>query len=126
MSFGTPRTYCLQPGDHGYLDAVAESTERPDLAIAQVLHDQGASRYEVVVDGTRRGYAEYELHGDQITFTHTFTDPAMRGRGLAAIVVRRALDDSRIAGRTVVPQCWYVAQFIDQRPEYADLLALPG
>ncbi len=103
-----------------------ESTERPDPGTAQVVHDEGASRYEVVVDGTRRGHAEYQLHGDVMTFTHTLTDPAMRGRGLAATVVRRALDDARVAGRTVVPQCWYVAQFIDQHPEYDDLLALPG
>ncbi len=105
---------------------MAQSTERPDPGTQQVIHDEGAARYEVIVDGSRGGYAEYELHGDVMTFTHTLTDPAMRGRGLASIVVRKALDDARAAGRTVVPKCWYVAQFIDQHPEYADLLALPG
>jgi predicted GNAT family acetyltransferase len=29
----------------------------------------------------------------------------------------------RSSGRTVVPTCWYVAQFIDGHPDYADLLA---
>jgi uncharacterized protein len=37
--------------------------------------------------------------------------------------VRHALDDVRAAGRTVIPTCWYVAQFIDEHPEYEDLLA---
>jgi hypothetical protein len=37
--------------------------------------------------------------------------------------VRGALDAERAAGHTVVPQCWYVAEFIDRHPDYADLLA---
>ena len=35
---------------------------------------------------------------------------------------RGALDDVRPTGRRVVPSCWYVAQFIDEHPDYADLL----
>jgi predicted GNAT family acetyltransferase len=38
-------------------------------------------------------------------------------------VVRFALDDIRDAGRQVIPSCWYVARFIDEHPEYADLVA---
>jgi len=87
-----------------------------------VVHDAAASRYEIVVDGEVCGFAEYRVDGDVITFFHTVTKPAKRGRGLAAIVVGRALDDARAAGRRVVPQCWYVAQFIDLHPEYADLV----
>jgi predicted GNAT family acetyltransferase len=85
------------------------------------LHPQ-RSRYEVKVDGATAGYLEFEDDGRVRTFTHTVTQPAMRGRGLAAVVVRRGLDDARADGRRVVPQCWYVAQFIDSNPEYADLL----
>jgi len=88
-----------------------------------VVHDAGASRYEVLVDGAVSGFADYRVDGDVITFFHTVTYPAKRGRGLAAVVIRRALDDAREAGRRVVAQCWYVAQFIDQHPGYADLLA---
>jgi predicted GNAT family acetyltransferase len=47
----------------------------------------------------------------------------MRGQGFGAELVRRALDDVRAGGGSVVAQCWYVAQFIDEHPEYADLLA---
>ena len=47
----------------------------------------------------------------------------MQGEGLGAELVRRALDEVRASGATVVPQCWYVAQFIDENPEYADLVA---
>jgi predicted GNAT family acetyltransferase len=47
----------------------------------------------------------------------------MRGRGLGSELVRAALDDVRRRGATVVPTCWYVAEFIDAHPEYGDLLA---
>jgi len=57
-----------------------------------------------------------------ITFTHTATQPELRGNGLAGRVVRQALDDARAASLRVVPKCWYVAQFIDRHPEYRDIL----
>ncbi len=47
----------------------------------------------------------------------------MRNQGLGEVLVRGALDDVLARGGTVVAQCWYVAEFIDQHPEYADLLA---
>ncbi|MCU1397459.1 MAG: hypothetical protein JWN62_568 [Acidimicrobiales bacterium] len=94
-----------------------------DSTHEQIDHDRARSRYELTVDGVVGAYAEYEIIGDTQVFTHTVTLPAMRGRGLAGKLVRRALDDARADARRVVPQCWYVAQFIDQHPEYADLLA---
>jgi predicted GNAT family acetyltransferase len=47
----------------------------------------------------------------------------MRGRGLGAELVRGALDDVRTSGGRIVARCWYVAQFIDEHPEYGDLVA---
>ncbi|HEY4331012.1 MAG TPA: GNAT family N-acetyltransferase [Ilumatobacteraceae bacterium] len=88
----------------------------------EVVHDTERSRYELLVDGEPGAFAEYVLRGNTITFTHTVTEPARRGQGHAAIVVRRALDDARAANLSVVAQCWYVAQFIDLHPEYADLV----
>ena len=87
-----------------------------------IVHHPDASRYELTVDGEVGAYADYELAGETIVFTHTVTLPQLRGRGLAAKIVRHALDDARAEDRTVVPQCWYVAQYIDQHPDYADLL----
>jgi len=42
---------------------------------------------------------------------------------LGAVLVRHALDDVRAKGRTIVPTCWFVAEFVDLHPEYADLVA---
>jgi hypothetical protein len=39
-------------------------------------------------------------------------------------LVQGTLDALRHDGSRVVPQCWYVAQYIDEHPEYEDLLAV--
>jgi predicted GNAT family acetyltransferase len=90
---------------------------------SEVQHDEQRSRYELVVDGRLVGLADYREHDGVRVFTHTEISPERRGEGLGATLVRGALDDTRNAGRTVVPRCWFVGQFIDENPEYADLLA---
>jgi predicted GNAT family acetyltransferase len=80
------------------------------------------SRYELFVDGEIVGIADYRVDGDVIVIPHTEIDRAKRGNGLGAELVRGTLDDIRASGRTVVPQCWYVAEFISEHPDYQDLL----
>ena len=87
-------------------------------------HRQAAHRYELLGDGRVVSYADYRVHDGGATqeFHHTFTEPAERGHGYAAELVRRALDDVRAAGHSVIATCWYVAGFIDAHPEYQHLL----
>lgn len=81
------------------------------------------SRYEATLDGEVVAFADYETRGSIVVMAHTLTIPARRGNGFAAQVVRYALDDIRAAGRKVVASCWFVAKFIDEHPDDADLLA---
>jgi hypothetical protein len=89
----------------------------------QVTRNDEAGRYELLVDGERAAIADFTLRGDVVVMPHTVVDPARRGQGLGAVLVAAALDDVRASGRTVVPSCWYVAEFIDTHPDYRDLLA---
>lgn len=85
------------------------------------------SRYELVHDdGTVLGFADYRDDGTNLVFPHTVIDPAHRGKGWGDVLVQGALDDVRTLGRQVVPSCWFVAQFIDEHPEYGDLRAGVG
>jgi len=88
-----------------------------------VRNNEAESRYEIFVDDEFRGFADYHDNGEAIVFPHTVVEPRYRGNGLGAELVRAALDDVRRLGRPVVAQCWYVAEFIDEHPEYRDLLA---
>jgi hypothetical protein len=94
-----------------------------DSSSPEVHHNAARSRYEISLDGRLVGFADYRAHGDTIVFPHTEIEPSMRNQGLGEVLVRGALDDVRARGGTVVAQCWYVTEFIDQHPEYADLLA---
>jgi len=88
-----------------------------------VIDNEAAQRYELVIDGKVCGIADYRLRGDVMVLPHTEIAREMQGRGLGAVLVDGLLDDVRARGRKVVPQCWYVAQRMQERPETQDLLA---
>ena len=80
-------------------------------------------RYEARVDGELAGYSEYHLTRSSIVFTHTETIPEFQGHGVASAIAKYALDDVRAKGeRDVVPVCPYIHGYIDDHPEYADLV----
>ena len=89
----------------------------------ETRHEPSRNRYELYEDGRLVSLAEYQVQGDQVVFFHTETIPSRQGNGLAEQLVAMALDDQRPTGRTVVPACWFVADFIAAHPEYQGLLA---
>jgi predicted GNAT family acetyltransferase len=89
----------------------------------ETRHNPDAARYEIVDDGDVVGIADYVLNGTTALFPHTEISAARRGQGLGEQLVRFALDDQRRAGNHVVAACWFVAEFIETNPEYADLVA---
>jgi uncharacterized protein len=88
-----------------------------------VRRNDERSRYELYVGDQLTGIADFRVEGRVVVFPHTQIDPSQRGNGLGAQLVQAALDDARASGRSVIARCWYVAQFIDEHPEYRDLLA---
>ncbi|MFE6774514.1 GNAT family N-acetyltransferase [Streptomyces sp. NPDC057702] len=78
-------------------------------------------RYVILVDGQRVGLTAYRDRGEQRVFFHTEIDDAFAGQGLAARLVREALDDVRATGRRVVPVCPYVATYLTRHEEYDDI-----
>lgn len=89
----------------------------------RIVHSPRRERYELFVGSELASVAEYRPAGDALVLDHTETLPSFRGQGLAARVVGFALDDLREQGKSVVPACWFVADFIDANPVYRDLVA---
>jgi predicted GNAT family acetyltransferase len=89
----------------------------------EVRDNPDSSRYELTVDGELVGVAEYYLAGTLLVFPRTEIAQEFRGQGLGAVLVQAALDGARASGHQVVPRCWYVAAFVAEHPEYADLIA---
>jgi predicted GNAT family acetyltransferase len=90
---------------------------------ATVQHDTEARKFFVRQDGGESFVSYVRVDDSTLDFRHTVTEPALRGRGLAAAVVTAGLDYAREHGMKVIPTCSYVAAFLDSHPEYADLRA---
>ena len=87
----------------------------------EVRNNPERSRYELAIDDELVGIADYRVMGDVVVFPHTEIDPSRRRQGLGAQLVKYALDDVRANNRRADAQCWYVAEFIAEHPEYADV-----
>ena len=92
---------------------------------ADIHHDRAehGGRYRLLVDGHEVGELDHVDRDGVRTFTHTGVRPSHEGRGLAAELVRRALDDARAEGVRVVGRCSYVAAYLDRHPADHDLRA---
>jgi uncharacterized protein len=87
-----------------------------------VVHNEAASRFELHMQG-QLCIAQYQMIDGVMWLTHTETPLALQGRGLAAQVVRAALDHARAHGLKVRPACSYVRTYLRRHPEAQDLLA---
>ena len=74
------------------------------------------------LDGDEAGFAAYQVNGDIVTFTHTEVDDRFEGHGVGSRLARAALDDVREQGKQVRPLCPFIARYIREHDEYADLV----
>jgi hypothetical protein len=79
-------------------------------------------RYEIHVDGSLAGFAEYRGHTDTRTFTHTEVDERFEGQGVGSRLVHDALEDARRQGLKVIPMCPFVKAYMGRHPETLDLV----
>lgn len=88
----------------------------------EVIHEKENQRFVIYTDGNEV-YVEYTMTDEKINLYHTFTHPALRGKGLAALVVRAALEFAKENNLKVIPTCSYVQSFITKNAEYKNLVA---
>ncbi len=86
-----------------------------------VRHNPATSRFEATVEG-QPCVAQYRIYGKVMMLTHTGVPKALRGRGIAAALVRAALDHARAKGLKVRPDCSYAESYMQRHPETLDLL----
>jgi uncharacterized protein len=91
------------------------------MSLTDIRHDRDGSRFEAVVDG-QRCVCHYRVYGKVMMLTHTGVPRALRGRGIAAVLVQAALDHARERGLKVRPDCSYAEDYMRRHPETLDLL----
>jgi predicted GNAT family acetyltransferase len=84
-------------------------------------HDPAAHRFSTRLEG-HDAELVYALRDGRMVIEHTGVPEAIGGRGVAAALVKAALEHARAQGWRVVPACSYSAAYVQRHPEYADLL----
>lgn len=87
-----------------------------------IQHDTEGRRFFCVIEG-HEAELTYRVQGERMVIDHTGVPQAIGGRGIAAQLVKAALDYARGRQWRVVPACSYAATYIQRHSEYADLLA---
>ena len=88
------------------------------------LHDNG-SKGRYVLRSAAGDMAELtftKIGEHQIIIDHTEAPDAFRGQGAGLRLVTRAVEDARLAGKTIIPLCPFAAAQFRRHPEWADVL----
>lgn len=93
------------------------------MTTTEFTNERDASRYTMRRDGEIVSALDYNDDGRTVSFTRAFTNLPFRGNGYAADLTAFAVDEAERAGRAVIPMCWYVADWFQEHPERAHLLA---
>jgi predicted GNAT family acetyltransferase len=95
-------------------------------ASVQIVDRPAAERYEALVEGAIAGFLEYRRGPARLLLRHTEVDPAFEGRGIGSALARRAVDDARAAGLTVIVVCPFVRAWLARHPEDAAGIIVRG
>ncbi len=90
---------------------------------SEIVHDEAQRRFTLDRDGQASYLVYRRLDDATVAFVHTYTPPALRGRGTAARVVEHALQWAEAEGLKVVPSCWFVAEYVERMPAWKRVLA---
>lgn len=82
----------------------------------KVQHKPG--EFFIEVNG-KKAVLDYTISGKEMDLFHTFTDPELRGQGLAEQLTLAAFEHAKKNGLRVIPTCEYVRDsFLKKHPEW--------
>lgn len=87
-----------------------KSTDTP------VRDNPTAHRFEIDVDG-QVAFLQYQRKPDRLVLVHTEVPPSLRGRGLANILAKAALQTARTGGLQADVRCPFVRAYLERHPE---------
>lgn len=96
------------------------------VTITHHVQGQGGTYVAHIEGESTEGFLEWEPHsgeGDVRIATHTVVPSEISGRGIAALLVQRLVEDANQLGFTVVPRCSYVAAKFDENPDWEGVRA---
>lgn len=99
----------------------APKASTPALPVA---HEESGTkgRYVVRVDGVEAEMTYTRAGQSLLIIDHTSVPDALRGRGVGAILVSRAVEDARAAGKMIMPLCPFAKSQFDRHADWSDVL----
>ena len=88
----------------------------------EIRDEREDGRYAAYLDGRRLGHATWVKVHDTVVLPHTEVDPEWEGRGIGSLIARRAFDDARAEGLSVLPFCPFMRRWADLHPDYQDIV----
>lgn len=87
-----------------------------------VAHNAAAAQFEAPTD---HGVAvlKYRMRGGALDLAHTLVPHEAEGQGVGTALAHAALEHARREKVRVIPSCPFVASYLTQHPEFADLVA---
>ncbi len=89
--------------------------------MSDIVHDPVGHRFTTEVDG-HEAELVYVPEDGAIAIVHTGVPSEIGGRGIAADLVKAALEFARAQGLKVAPRCSYAEAYVRRHREYGDLL----
>jgi uncharacterized protein len=98
-------------------DAVAHS----DYDVT-VQHLPDEHHYAAWINSTQVGHLDYKFVGKRIALLSTQVTPEYRHHGVATELIGATLEDIRTTGKKITIICPVVRAFINQYPQYEDMI----
>lgn len=103
----------------------ASKSDHPDIVITHA-EANGTGRYEARLANVRETseLTYSRMNAETIIADHTYVPDALRGRGIAQILVERLVADARAGGYRIVPVCPYIEAQYGKHPEWSDVMQI--
>jgi len=88
----------------------------------EIEHLPAHHRFVVRLPGGDAVLAYRDTAAGPMDIRKVYVPESARGQGVGGALVEAALVHARAAGRRVIPTCWYVGTWVDQHPEFREIL----
>ena len=105
-----------------HLTAMSRDNANFRAAPLEVRHNETAQQFETMVEG-ELCRAHYRRIGNVLAMNHTEVPARVARRGIAAELVRAAVEFARANGLRIAPHCSYVRGYFSRHPEAREVLA---
>jgi len=85
-----------------------------------VTHNPEVCRFEIHLENGQTAYLDYNETDLGLNFAHTYVPKSFEGRGIAAAIVKFAMEYVREHEIPFIPSCPFVSVYLQRHPEYND------